>query len=130
MQGADVGTGVMVLDAIMSPLPAEVKQGKTPFSPNAVGSDEGSPIVGPARAIDGIVSLLKLSNHRCPPEIKANVCMLLSQLGRKDGQTCKERETDVKQLKIGTKEVVVKFSQGDDMLGKAAKNVLQAWESG
>lgn len=122
--------GVMALDAIMSPLPAEVNQGKTPFSPNAGGSDEGSPVVGPARAIDGLVSLLKLSNHRCPPEIKANVCMLLSQLGRKGGQTCKERETDVEQLKIATKDVVVKISQGDDILGKAAKNVLQAWESG
>lgn len=120
----------MVLDAIMSPLPAEVKQGKTPLSLNAAGSDEGSPIVGPTRAIDGLVSLLKLSTHRCPPEIKANVCMLLSQLGRKGGQTCRERETDVEQLKIGTKDVVVKISQGDDVLGKAAKNVLQAWESG
>ena len=122
--------GVTVLDAIVSPLPVEVKQGKNAFSPNAIGSDEGSPIVGPSRAIDGLVSLLRLSNPRCPPEVKANVCMLLSQLGRKGGRTCKERERDVEQLKVAAKDVVVKTSQGDDMLGKAAKNVLEAWESG
>ncbi|KAF9792390.1 hypothetical protein BJ322DRAFT_1028934 [Thelephora terrestris] len=122
--------GVIVLDAIMSPLPVEVKQGATPFSPNPAGSEEGSPLVGPTRAINGLASLLKLPNSRCPPEVKANVCMLFSQLGRKGGRTQQERETDVKQLKAATKDVVAKISQGDDMLGKAAKNVLEAWESG
>jgi len=122
--------GVIVLDAIMSPLPVEVKQGKGPIPPNATGSDEGSPVVGPTRAINGLASLLKLSSSRCPPEVKANVCMLLSQLGRKGGRTCQEREADVGQLKVATKDIVVKISQGDDMLGKAAKNVLEAWESG
>jgi hypothetical protein len=114
----------------MSPLPVEVKQGKGPIPPNATGSDEGSPVVGPTRAINGLASLLKLPNSRCPPEVKANICMLLSQLGRKGGRTCQERETDVEQLKVATKDIVVKISQGDDMLGKAAKNVLEAWESG
>jgi hypothetical protein len=56
--------------------------------------------------------------------------MLLSQLGRKGGRTCSERGTDVEQLKVAAKDAVVKLSQGDDMLGKAAKNVLEAWESG
>lgn len=129
-QSTEFVVGVIVLDAIMSPLPVEVKQGKGPIPPNATGSDEGSPVVGPTRAIDGLASLLKLSNSRCPPEVKANVCMLLSQLGRKGGRTCQERETDVEQLKVATKDIVVKISQGDDMLGKAAKNVLEAWESG
>ena len=114
----------------MSPLPMEVKQGKNALSPNTAGSDEGSPVVGPSRAIDGLVSLLRSSNPRCPTEVKANVCMLLSQLGRKGGRTCKERETDVEQLKVAAKDIVIKISQGDDMLGKAAKNVLEAWESG
>jgi hypothetical protein len=114
----------------MSPLPVEAKQGKNSFPPNTTGSDEGSPVVGPSRAIDGLISLLKLSNSRCPPEVKANVCTLIGQLGRKGGQTCKEREADCGQLKAATKETVVKISQGEDMLGKAAKNVLEAWERG
>lgn len=114
----------------MSPLAVEVKQGKNALSSNAVGSDEGSPVVGPSRAIDGLVSLLRLSNPRCPPEVKANVCTLFSQLGRKGGRTCKERETDVERMKAAAKDIVVKISQGDDMLGKAGKNVLEAWESG
>ena len=54
--------GVIVLDAIMSPLPVEVKQGKGSIPPNATGSDEGSPVVGPTHAINGLASLLKLSN--------------------------------------------------------------------
>ena len=114
----------------MSPLPVEVKQGKNQSPQNTAGSNDGSPIVGPTRAIDCLVSLLKLSHSRCPPEVKANVCMLLGQLGRKGGRSCKERETDVEQLKVVAKNIVVKISQGDDMLGKAAKNVLEAWESG
>jgi hypothetical protein len=125
-----VVAGIAVLDAIMSPLAVEVKQGKNTLPPNAIGSDEGSPVVGPSRAIDGLVSLLRSSKPRCPPEVKTNVCTLFSQLGRKGGRTCKERETDVGQLKVAAKDIVVKISQGDDMLGKAAKKVLEAWESG
>lgn len=122
--------GVIVLDAIMSPLPVEVKQGKNALSPNTIGSNEGSPVVGPSRAIDGLVSLLRSPNGRCPQEVKANVCTLVGQLGRKGGRACKERETDVGQLKVAAKDIVVKISQGDDMLGKAAKKVLETWESG
>ncbi|KAF9653096.1 hypothetical protein BDM02DRAFT_3153321 [Thelephora ganbajun] len=122
--------GVTVLDAIVSPLPVEVKQGKNPHSPNTPGAEEGSPVIGPTRAIDSLISLFKWSSPRCPPEVKANVCALLGQLGRKGGRTSEERETDVEQLKIAAKDTVVKYSQGDDMLGKAAKNVLEAWESG
>lgn len=120
---------MVAIDAVMSPLPVETKQGKNSLSPNATGSDEGSPIVGPTRAIDGLVTLLKLSNPRCPPEVKANVCTLLGQLGKGGSRTSKERETDVEQLKVAAKDIVVKLSQGDDMLGRAGKNVLEAWES-
>ena len=122
--------GVIALDAIMSPLPTEVTQGPNPLSPNAPIPEEASPVVGPARAIEALGSLLKRSNHRCPPEVKANVCTLLGQLGRKGSRTSKERETDVEKLRAATKDILVRYSQGDDILGKAAKNVLEAWESG
>jgi len=113
----------------MSPLPVEATQGPNPLSSNAPGSDEASPVVGPARAIEALASLLKRSDPRCPPEVKANVCTLLGQLGRKGGRTTREREAEVEKLKIGTKDVLVKRSQGDDLFGKAAKKVLEAWES-
>lgn len=129
VQSVDAIPGVTVLDAIMSPLPVETTQGPNPLPPNAAGSDEASPVVGPARAIEALVSLLKRSNPRCPPEVKANVCMLLSQLGRKGGRTSTERETDVEKLKIAMKDILVKYSQVDDLFGKAAKKVLEAWES-
>lgn len=122
--------GVIVLDAIMSPLAVEVKQGKNALAASAIGSDEGSPVVGPPRAIEGLVSLVGPSKPHCPAEVKANVCTLFSQLGRKGSRTYKEREAEVKKLKEAAKDVVVKISQGDDMLGKAAKKVLEAWESG
>jgi hypothetical protein len=128
VQSIDVVLGVMVLDAVMSPLPVEVTQGPNPLPPNAPGSDEASPVAGPARAIESLVSLFKRPNPRCPPEVKANVCTLLAQLGRKGARTSRERETDVEKLKVATKDVVVKSSKGDDLLGKAAKNVLEAWE--
>jgi len=118
-----------VLDAILSPLPVETTQGPNPLSPNVPGSDEASPVVGPTRAIEALVSLLKRSNPRCPPEVKANVCTLLSQLGRKGGRTTRERETEVEKLKITAKDTLVKCSQGDDLFGKAAKKVLEVWES-
>ena len=121
---------MIVLDAIISPLSVEVTQGPNPLSANAPVSDEASPVVGPTRALEGLASLLKRSNPRCPIEVKANVCTLLGQLGRKGGRTPKERETDVEKLKAATKDILVKYSQGDDMLSKAAKNVLEAWESG
>lgn len=129
MQSVDVIRGVIVLDAIMSPLPSEVTQGPNPLSSNAPGSGEASPVVGPARAIEGLGSLLKRSNPRCPPEVKANVCALLGQLGRKGGRTSEERKTDVEKMKAATKDVLAKYSQGKDVLGKAAKSVLEAWES-
>jgi len=124
---AQEGGGVVVLDAIMSPLSVEVTQGPSPLSPNT--PDEASPVVGPTRAIDALVLLFKRSNPRCPPEVKANVCMLFSQLGRKGGRTSRERKMDVEKLKDVTKDVLVKCSQGDEVLGKAAKSVLEAWES-
>lgn len=130
VQDIDVMAGVIVLDAIVSPLAAESTQGPSALSPNAPVSDEASPVVGPTRAIEGLVSLLQRPNPRCPPEVKANVCILLCQLGRKGGRTCRERETDVERLKGATKDILIKYSQGDDIVGKAAKNVLEAWESG
>ena len=129
VQGIEVISGVIVLDAIMSPLPAEATQGPNPLPPNAPGPEEASPVVGPARAIEALVSLLKRSNPRCPSEVKANVCTLLGQLGRKGGRTSRERETDVEKLKIATKDILAKYSQVDDLFGKAAKKVLEAWES-
>ena len=114
----------------MSPLSAEVTQGPNPLSPNAPASDETSPVVGPTRPIEGLATLLKRSNPRCPMEVKANVCTLLGQLGRKGGRTSREREADVEKLKAATKDTLVKYSQGEDLLSKAAKNVLEAWESG
>ena len=122
---------MIVLDAMVSPLPTEVTQGPNPLSLTPPVSDEASPVVGPARAIESLASLLKRPNPRCPPEVKANVCTLLGQLGRKGGRTTKERETDVEKLKAAMKDILVKYSQlGDDVLGKAAKSVLEAWESG
>lgn len=119
--------GVTVLDAIMSPLAVEIKQGKNAVASNAIGSSEESPVGGPSRAIEGLVSLLRLSNSRCPQKVKANVCMLFSQLGRKGGRIYKERETDVKKLKDTAKDILVKISQGDDLSGEAAKRVLEDW---
>lgn len=114
----------------MSPLAVEATQGPNPLSPNAPGSDEASPVVGPTRAVEGLVSLLKRTTPRCPTEVKANVCTLFGQLGRKGGRTSKEREAEVEKLKIAAKDTLVKCSQGDDLFGKAAKKVLEGWESG
>jgi len=129
VQRVDVLLGVIVLDAIMSPLPVEAAQGPTPLSPNMPGPDEASPVVGPIRAVEALVSLLNRSNPRCPPEVKANVCMLFGQLGRKGSRTTREREAEVEKLKVSARDVLVKCSQGDDLFGKAVKKVLEVWET-
>jgi hypothetical protein len=41
-----------------------------------------SPVVGPPRALDTLLAVLKNKETRFQPEARANVCTLLGQLGR------------------------------------------------
>lgn len=120
-----------MIDALMAPLPHEVQQ-HSPH-PNislaqsgTTSSSEGSPIINPIRAIDVLITVLRHPGSRCPIEVRANICALLSQVCRK-GWVGEERGVEVQKIKEATEELMRTFSQGKDLLADAAKRTLEAW---
>ncbi|RPD66031.1 hypothetical protein L226DRAFT_530170 [Lentinus tigrinus ALCF2SS1-7] len=124
--------GTLVLDSLLNPLPAEaIRTTSQPLS--AVSATEGSPVVGPRRALDMLISVLRDSSAlNVPPEVRANVCALLGHLGRK-GVVAEDRATDLQRMKESTRvliEALAKESdeQGNPRVAVAAKRTLEAWE--
>lgn len=94
--------------------------------PESQNSAEESPVAGPARALDVLIGVLKNPESRCPAEVRANVCTLFGQLGRKGGVEA-ERADDVQHLKEATKAVLENLAEGKDLLAGAAKRTLETW---
>lgn len=120
---------LLVVDAITAPLSNEVQQAPNPLisEPETQSSTEESPVAaGPTQALDVLVGVLKHPDHRCPIEVRANICTLLGQLGRKGGVET-EREVEVRKLKEATKETLEAFAEGNDLLAGAATRTLEAW---
>ncbi|CAL1704860.1 unnamed protein product [Somion occarium] len=133
--------GQIVLDALMNPLPSEVnaRGGPPPVSaggPLAGNSVEASPVVGPRRALDMIVSVLRappvliqgVTVHTAdiPVEVRANTCALVGHLGRK-GVVPEDRAKDVEILKESTRELLEIAAKERTHAGSAAKRALEAW---
>ncbi|TBU50670.1 hypothetical protein BD309DRAFT_944442 [Dichomitus squalens] len=123
--------GTLVLDSILNPLPSEaVRTTSQPLS--AVSVTEGSPVVGPRRALDMLISTLREgSAPNVPPEVRSNVCALLGHLGRK-GVVAESRATDVQRMKESTRELLEALAkedgpQGNPKVAVAAKRALEAW---
>jgi hypothetical protein len=123
-------TAVLVIDAIIAPLPREAQQ-QAPISLAQSGitnNSGGSPIVSPARALDILMAVLKHPDStRCPIEVRANICALLGQLCRKGWVGGGERDVEVQKIKEVAKEMMHNFAQGHDLLADAAKRTLEAW---
>ncbi|KAI0950311.1 hypothetical protein AcV7_008820 [Taiwanofungus camphoratus] len=121
--------GTLVLDAILNPFPAETIRGSQLQSPSAATS-EGSPVVDPRNALDMLVAVLRNSEKTIPVEVRANVCVLLGQLGRK-GVVGDDRIDDVERMKNSTRELLegaVNSSEGNTRIfSSAAKRALEAW---
>ncbi|KAI0082720.1 hypothetical protein K474DRAFT_1585274 [Panus rudis PR-1116 ss-1] len=139
--------GQIVLDAIMNPLPAEVRphpasrqnsmlnQPLSAGGPLAFGgaANDGavdSPIVGagggPQRALDMIVYVLK--TPAVPAEIRSNLITLVGHLGRK-GVVPESRARDLEILKENTREIIEAAAKEVGPLGAAAKPALEAWNA-
>jgi hypothetical protein len=122
-------SGPIVLDAITSPLPTEVQQAPNPLpslgESETTSNEESSPVV-PKRALDVLLVVLKGPDSRCPIEVRANICTLLGQLGRK-GVAEGDREVEAQKMKDAASEMLQSFLKGKDLLAGAAKRTLEAW---
>lgn len=145
--------GSLVLEAITAPLPIEVAPNSVTSGPasttTSTSSDVDSPIItsptarsrlpAPRRALDKLNAILKntstsmvnANNNRPKPvnfpvEVRANVCALLGQVGRKATGEQLQKLSDATR---STLEVLVNNGvQGRDaVLGAAAKKTLDGW---
>ncbi|KIJ06186.1 hypothetical protein PAXINDRAFT_20608 [Paxillus involutus ATCC 200175] len=143
-----------VLSAIVAPLPVEISAavpGSAAMSTVAsTGSETGSPMItsSPAprgrppqkRAVDHLLTVLRnngsdgTSSPRrgdlpsYPVELRTNICALLGQVGKRASG---EDLEVVKEATRSTLEDLARISSnaGKDMLGIAAKRVLEVWSS-
>ena len=114
----------------MNPLPTEaIRTTSQPLS--AVSPTEGSPVVGPRRALDMLTSVLREGGPaaKVPPEVRSNVCALLGHLGRK-GVVAEDRATDLARMKEVTRDLIetlIKDGDGNTKVATAAKRALEVW---
>ncbi|KAH9951320.1 hypothetical protein B0H21DRAFT_718473 [Amylocystis lapponica] len=121
--------GTLVLDAILNPLPTETIRSSQSQPISAVTSD-GSPVVGPRRTLDMLTAVLRSSQGNIAPEVRANVCGLLGQLGRA-GVVKDDRKNDVDQMKDSTRELLENAARETEetlkVFSGAARRALEAW---
>lgn len=114
----------------MNPLPSEaLRQSQSQQQPISAIPSEGSPaVVGPRRALDMLVAVLRNTDNSLQPEVVANVCALLGHLGRK-GVVSEDRTADLERVKSSTREYLEKAAQDRTArsLSAAAKRALEAW---
>ncbi|KAK7693611.1 hypothetical protein QCA50_003180 [Cerrena zonata] len=122
--------GVIVLDSIMNPLPSEMsaRGGTAPISAGGplTGNGIDSPIVGPRRALDRLVAILRSSSPPIAAEVRANVCALVGHLGRK-GVVPEDRARDLQHLKESLREILENATKEENQVAIAAKRALDAW---
>ncbi|KAI0361987.1 hypothetical protein OH77DRAFT_1389137 [Trametes cingulata] len=122
--------GTLVLDSLLNPLPTEaIRSTSQPLS--AVSATEGSPVVGPRRALDMLINVLRDGSSNMPLEVRANVCALLGHLGRK-GVVAENRATDLQRMKDSTRELIEGLAReteppSNPRVVAAAKRALEAW---
>ncbi|PIL23899.1 hypothetical protein GSI_13650 [Ganoderma sinense ZZ0214-1] len=127
------GGGTLVLDSLLNPLPSEALRSASASQPmSAISVNEGSPVVGPGRALDMLIGTLREgSAPNVPPEVRSNVCALLGHLGRK-GVVAESRATDVQRMTESTRELIEVLAkeegpQSNPKVAAAAKRALEAW---
>ncbi|GJE87202.1 hypothetical protein PsYK624_032850 [Phanerochaete sordida] len=119
--------GLVVLDAIMNPLPVETPRSGAFAVPMSAGPAADSPAVGtPRRALDMLVSCLRNPDGRLPAEVRANICALLGHLGRA-GVVPESRAHDLRVLQEECREVLEGAAKDANPVGAAAKRVLETW---
>lgn len=122
---------VHVLDAVVAELPREVT---APSRQNSLSShpeaDPASPIAAPRTALDALAMILKNPDGRFRPELRANLCQLLVELGRESLKAAEGgREVEVERVRSATRPMLEALESTPDSLAlsAAARKVLQAW---
>ena len=110
----------------MNPLPTETSRGAF-NAPVSAGPAGDSPIVGtPRRALDMLVSCLRNADGRIPAEVRANICLLVGQLGRR-GVVPESRERDLQVMQEEFKDLLEEAKKDPNPVGAAAKRALETW---
>jgi hypothetical protein len=110
----------------MNPLPTELSRGayNVPVSAGPAGD---SPIVGtPRRALDMLASCLRNAEGRIPAEVRANICALVGQLGRR-GIVAESRAHDLQVMQEELKDLLEAAAQEPNPVGATAKRALETW---
>ena len=120
--------GLVVLDAIMNPLPTETPRGAAAFAvPVSAGPATDSPLVGtPRRALDMLASCLRNADGRLPAEVRANLCAAVGHLGRA-GVVPESRADDLRVMQEELRDLLVAAAQDPNPVGAAAKRALETW---
>ncbi|KAI0336426.1 hypothetical protein GY45DRAFT_1238667 [Cubamyces sp. BRFM 1775] len=122
--------GTLVLDSLLNPLPAEnIRTTSQPLS--AVSATEASPVTGPRRALDMLITVLRDNHPNVPAEVRSNVCALLGHLGRK-GVVAESRTIDLQRMEDSTRELIEGLARAEGpsnpKVVAAAKRALEAWQ--
>ncbi|EKM55405.1 uncharacterized protein PHACADRAFT_256013 [Phanerochaete carnosa HHB-10118-sp] len=119
--------GLVVLDAIMNPLPVETPRGGAFTVPVSAGPATDSPVAGtPRRALDMLVSCLRNADGRVPAEVRANICALVGHLGR-PGVVPESRGHDLRVMQEELRELLEAATKDANPVGTAAKRALETW---
>lgn len=120
--------GLIVLDALLNPLPSEANpRGALVVPPSAGPSATDSPVVGgPRRALDMLVHSMRNSDGKTPNEVRANICSLVGRLGHA-GVVPESRAQDVHILKESFGDILTMGKDEPGPFGVAAKKALDAW---
>ncbi|KAL5529049.1 hypothetical protein ACEPAG_5023 [Sanghuangporus baumii] len=120
-----------VLDAVVAELPKEVNPPSRQNSLNAYpGNDLSSSITDLRTALDALAMILRNPDGRFPPELRANLCQLLGELGRESLKTGSgRRDVEVERVRAATRSTLEAIQSTPDslVLSVAARKALEAW---
>jgi hypothetical protein len=104
----------------------------SPSESAASMSSEASPVTGPPRALDLLLAALKNRSGRNAPEVRANICALLGQLGR-PGVVDEADAARLAKMKHQAKPILEaaaatdRTSQGHTALATTAEKAIEGW---
>lgn len=128
-----VVSAVLVLDSLLVELPKEMAPPSRQNSLNIgglPGSNPASPVVGPRTALDMLVDIIINADHKFPIELRANLCVLLAELGKESLKAASGgREREVEKFRAATRPGLeaARVTPDSLVLSAAAKNALELW---
>ena len=121
--------GLIVLDALLNPLPSELAGRAGLTMPASAGppSTDSPAVGGPRRALDMLVMSMRNTDGKMPMEVRANICALIGHLGHA-GVVPDNRAHDVHTLKESFRDLLEFAKDESGHVGNAAQKALDAWE--